>query len=66
MKTILFLQGRGPDKLTSACDNPNPPPWCDEQIETAGAIDQYIYYTFSLLQLLLECILYGRLKNKQN
>jgi hypothetical protein len=44
MKTILFLQGRGPDKLTSACDNPNPPPWCDEQIETAGAIDQYILY----------------------
>ena len=22
----------------------NPPPWCDEQIEIAGAIDQYILY----------------------
>jgi hypothetical protein len=44
MKTILFLQGRGPDKRTPACDNPNPPPWCDEQIEIAGAIDQYILY----------------------
>ena len=42
MKTILFLQGRGPDKLTSACDNPNPPPWCDEQIEPVAPIDQYI------------------------
>jgi len=44
MKTILFLQGRGPDKWTPACDSPNPPPWCDEQIEPAGAIDQYILY----------------------
>lgn len=25
--------GRGPDKWTPACDNPNPPHWCDEYNE---------------------------------
>jgi hypothetical protein len=44
MKTVLFLQGRGPDKWTPACDNPNPPFWCDEQVEPGAPIDQYILY----------------------
>jgi len=44
MKTILFLQGRGPDKWTPACDNPNLPFWCDEQVEPGAPINQYILY----------------------
>jgi hypothetical protein len=41
---LLFLKGRGPDKWTPACDSPNPPPWCDEQVEPGAPIDQYILY----------------------
>ena len=29
---------------TPACDNPNPPFWCDEQVEPGAPINQYILY----------------------
>ena len=54
MKTLFFIQnGRGPGKHTPACDNPNPPFWCDDTGgEVAASIDMYNYYILAFILLI--------------
>jgi len=43
----------------------NPPPWCDEQIEIAGAIDQYILYLL-IISVIIGVYLIWKDKKKEH
>lgn len=60
---MILQNGNGPDKWTPACDNPNPPFWCDNNGgEVAANIDNPAWVL--IICLLIGIVLYNKLSKQ--